>query len=99
LDAATHAEYVLIIREVADYLKWKDIVDQAAGIRRTAGEIDYQLLASSSDETQLVHFFRWRSLEAAKLFFESDELVRIRHVARVQSPEFLYLRQIEQTTL
>lgn len=99
LDVATQAEYVLIIHEVDDYPRWKDIFDAAADIRRTAGEIDYQLLASWANARQIVHFSRWRSLAAAQLFFESEELVRIRREAGVQAPEFLYLRQIEQGAL
>jgi heme-degrading monooxygenase HmoA len=99
LDAAPQAEYVLIIHEVDDYPKWKDIFDAAVDIRRTAGEIDYQLLASNTNERRVVHFSRWRSLRAAQLFFESEELVRIRREAGVKAPEFLYLRQIEQGAL
>jgi hypothetical protein len=38
-------------------------------------------------------------LRAAQLFFESEELVRIRREAGVKAPEFLYLRQIEQGAL
>ena len=99
MDKTAQAECVLIIHEVADYQKWKGIFDAAASIRHTAGEIDYQFLASSSNERQIVHFSRWRSLEAAQLFFESDELIEIRRLAGVQAPEFLYLRQIEQAAL
>ena len=71
MDKTAQAECVLTIHEVADYQKWKGIFDAAASIRHTAGEIDYQLLASSSNERQIVHFSRWRSLEAAQLFFET----------------------------
>lgn len=96
MDATAQAEFVLIIHEVADYPKWKAIFDAAAAMRHAAGEIDYHLLASSTNERRVVHFSRWRSLEAARRFFESDELVEIRRLAGVRAPEFLYLRQIEQ---
>ncbi len=92
-------ECVLIIHEVDDYQKWKAIFNAAAGIRREAGEIEYQLLCLQSNERQIVHFSRWRSLDAARLFFESDRLVQIRKRAGVHTPDFLYLRQIEQAVL
>lgn len=99
MNAPAEAEFVLIIHEVADYPKWKAIFDAAAAMRHAAGEIDYHLLASSSNERQVVHFSRWRSLDAARRFFESDELIEIRQRAGVQAPEFLYLRQIEKEVL
>lgn len=89
------AEFVLIIHEVEDYAKWKAIFDDAARIRRAAGEVEYRLLAFETNENRVVHFSRWHSLAAARAFFESAELVEIRQVAGVHAPEFLYLREID----
>ncbi|MEQ1795588.1 MAG: antibiotic biosynthesis monooxygenase [Nitrospira sp.] len=91
--------YVLIIHEVEAYPAWKAIFDQAAGIRKQAGEIRYQLLRYDSDTNRIVHFSEWSSLTQARHFFESPELVEIRARAGVKAPEFLYLHQIEQGTL
>lgn len=91
--------FVLIIHEVEDYAKWKGIFDDAAAMRRRAGEIEYQLLAFEADQRCVVHFSRWSSLDAARAFFESPELVEIRRVAGVRAPEFLYLNQIETAQL
>jgi heme-degrading monooxygenase HmoA len=88
-------QYVLIIHEVADYAVWKKVFDNAADIRKTAGEQSFQLLKYETDANQIVHFSKWSSLEAAKRFFESPELVKIRLEAGVKSPEFIYLEQIE----
>lgn len=87
--------HVLIIHEVEDYGKWKAVFDDAAMIRRKAGEIAYQLLAYETDANRVVHFSRWTSLDAARAFFESPELVEIRRVAGVHAPEFHYLNEIE----
>ncbi len=57
--------------------------------------MSYQLLHREGQNNYLVHFSRWTSLDAARRFFESDELVRIRQEAGVQSPEFIYLKEIE----
>ncbi|HEX9997288.1 MAG TPA: antibiotic biosynthesis monooxygenase [Abditibacterium sp.] len=91
--------YVLIIHEVADYPAWKLVFDRAATIRKNAGEISYQLLKFQEDANKIVHFSAWTSLEAARMFFESPELVKIRLEAGVKAPEFLYLQQIEAGTL
>ena len=91
--------HVLIRHEVADYAAWKAVFDEAAGIRRSAGEISYQLLAYDDDAAHIVHFSRWTSLAAARAFFESDELIEIRRKAGVKAPEFIYLNAIEAGVL
>ncbi len=91
--------YVLILHEVEDYESWKKVFDQAAGIRKAAGERSYQVLSQENDPNQVVHFSSWTSIVAAKQFFESPELVQIRLKAGVQSPEFIYLNQLESGTL
>ncbi len=92
-------QYVLIIHEVVDYLAWKQIFDRAADIRKQAGEISYQVLKYENDANKIVHFSAWTSIAAAKRFFESPQLVRIRAEAGVKSPDFIYLEQIESGTL
>ena len=91
--------HVLIIHEVADYPAWKRVFDGAAAIRRDAGERSYQVLKFQHDSNRIVHFSAWTSLDDARCFFESPELVRIRAEAGVKSPEFIYLEQIESGSL
>ena len=91
--------HVLIIHDVEAYSAWKTIFDQAAGIRKQAGEIRYQLLRHEMDANRLVHFSEWSSLDNARRFFESPELIEIRQRAGVKAPEFLYLNEIEQGLL
>lgn len=92
-------QFVLIIHEVADYLAWKKVFDSAAGIRRDAGERSYQVLKYHNDPNKIVHFSQWTSIDAARRFFESPELVKIRAEAGVKSPEFIYLDQLEAGSL
>ncbi len=91
--------YVLIIHEVEDYSVWKTIFDNAAQIRKEAGEISYQLLKFENDANNVVHFSRWRSLQNAENFFESERLVKIRQQAGVKAPRFVYLNEIENGSL
>lgn len=92
-------QHVLIIHEVADYAAWKRVFDDAAQIRKEAGERSYQLLSYENDPKKIVHFSAWTSIAAAKAFFESPRLVKIRQEAGVHAPEFIYLDQLEVGTL
>lgn len=88
-------QYVLIIHEVADYPAWKKVFDNAAGIRKAAGERSYQVLKYEHQPNKIVHFSMWTSINDAKAFFESPQLVQIRKEAGVKAPDFIYLEQLE----
>ncbi len=88
-------DHVLIIHAVKDYAAWKQIFDNAAAIRKEAGEQSYQLLRYERDPNKVVHFSKWESIAKAKAFFESPRLVAIREQAGVEAPEFIYLQQLE----
>lgn len=92
-------QYVLIIHEVEAYPAWKGVFDQAATLRKNAGELSYQLLRYDNDANRIVHFSAWSSLDDARRFFESPELVEIRRIAGVKAPEFIYLHEIERGVL
>jgi heme-degrading monooxygenase HmoA len=53
------------------------------------------VLKYEHEPNKIVHFSEWTSLEAARKFFESPELVEIRAEAGVRSPEFIYLDRLE----
>ena len=91
--------HVLIIHEVEAYPAWKAVFDGAADLRKRAGEISYQLLRYDQDANRVVHFSTWSSLENARRFFESPELVELRRAAGVKAPDFLYLEEIERGVL
>ena len=95
----SNMSYVLIIHEVDSYDAWKVIFDQAAGIRKEAGEISYQLLRYDNDSNNIVHFSQWSSLDNARKFFESPKLVEIRKQAGVKAPHFIYLNELENGKL
>ena len=91
--------HVLIIHEVANYEAWKKVFDGAAGIRKKAGERSYQVLRYESEPNKIVHFSTWTSTAAARIFFESPPLVKIRKEAGVKAPDFIYLEALESGTL
>lgn len=92
-------QYVLIIHEVKDYPVWKSVFDAAAAMRKEAGERSYQVLKYENQANKIVHFSAWISLQHARAFFESPQLVQIRKDAGVRAPEFIYLDPIEAGTL
>ncbi|NOT97642.1 MAG: antibiotic biosynthesis monooxygenase [Sideroxydans sp.] len=92
-------QHVLIIHEVESYPTWKLVFDQAADIRKRAGEISYQLLKYDNNANNIVHFSEWTSLENARRFFESEALIEIRKKAGVKAPNFIYLQEIERNVL
>ena len=87
-------EYVLIIHEVEDYDAWKSIFDDAAGLRKAAGEQSYQVIKYENDPNKIVHFSRRTSIANARQFFESPALIEIRKQAGVMTPEFIYLDEL-----
>lgn len=90
---------VLIIHRVKDYRAWKSFFDEAQNIRKKAGELSYQLFRYDDDENNVVHLSCWTSIDDAKLFFESPELIELRLQAGVQAPRFIYLHEIERSVL
>ncbi len=92
-------QYVLIIHEVENYAAWKKVFDNAANIRKEAGERSYQVLKYDSEPNKIVHFSAWTSIADARAFFESPRLVKIREEAGVKAPEFIYLDQLESGVL
>lgn len=85
--------FVLIVHQVDDFSKWKMVFDSAAGIRKAAGEISFQVLTSETDANKVIHFSRWKSLAGAQRFFELPELIAICRKAGVHAPEFTYLNE------
>ncbi len=91
--------HVLIIHAVKDYAAWKQVFDQAAAMRKAAGECHYQLLRFDNDANKVVHFSQWTSIADARAFFESPRLVDLRQQAGVEAPEFHYLHRLEEGVL
>lgn len=82
---------VIVIHRVDDFDWWKQHFDAAAELRRDGGETSYEVLRADGERNVVVHQATWTSLDAAREFFESPEVVEIRRAAGVQAPTFLYL--------
>ena len=62
---------VLIVHDVDDYQEWKSAFDGAAGLRKQAGEVSFDLLRFDEEPNRIVHLSEWTSLDAARQFFQS----------------------------
>lgn len=82
---------VLIVHRVADYAAWKRVFDSAAVLRFAAGERDFHVLTDTADPDVVVHYSTWTSAEAARTFFESEDVIAIRRAAGAEDPFFRYL--------
>ena len=47
--------HLLIIHEVENYAAWKQIFNDASGIRKAAGEISYQVFKYDDGPNKIVH--------------------------------------------
>ena len=68
-------------------------------LEKMLGEVSYQLLRHGNDANRIVHFSEWSSLDNARRFFESQELVDTRRKGGVKSSGFIYLHEIERGVL
>jgi len=89
----------MIIHEVEDYTAWKIVFDNAAGIRKEAGEISFQVFKYDSMPNKIIHLSLWNDMEKAKQFFNSPKLVQIRKEAGVKAPDFIYLDLLDEGVL
>lgn len=92
-------KHVLIIHEVENYVEWKQVFDNAARIRKEAGELSFQVFKYENEPNKIVHLSIWDEVQNAKQFFNSPGLVKIRADAGVKSPEFIYLDLLEAGVL
>lgn len=82
-----------------NYATWKQIFDDASGIRKAAGEISFQVFKCHDEPGKIVHLSTWNDKQIAEQFVNSALLVKIRADAGVKSPEFIYLNLLESGML
>ena len=65
--------YVLVRHKVANYAKWKRVVQAAKPGRKASGEKSFQVFRSSSAPNDLAVVCRWDSTARMRRFVESAE--------------------------
>ncbi|HUM07102.1 MAG TPA: hypothetical protein VLT90_16660 [Terriglobales bacterium] len=66
--------HVLVQHEVADYQAWKSMFDASNDWRHKNGERSCRIFHRAGNVNDLILFFEWESLDAARTFMTSEEL-------------------------
>lgn len=66
--------HLLIIHQVENYTAWKQIFDDASGIRKAAGEISFQVFKYHDEPDKIVHLSIWNEKQTAAQFFKSPAI-------------------------
>lgn len=92
--------HVMIRHRVNDYGAWKKEFDNFIDVRRSSGEISYQILQPEGEKENLYLLFEWDSVENARKFLESPTLKLTMEKAGVnEKPEIQFLTETDHGTL
>jgi len=92
--------YVLIRHEVANYAKWKRVVQAASAWRKTSGEKSFQVFRSSAAPNDLTVVCRWDSTARMRKFVESADLrERMKQAGVVGRPEVQFFSKAEDLSV
>jgi heme-degrading monooxygenase HmoA len=83
--------YLLFRYKVADYDRWKPVLDQRGATRQAQGSRGGQVFRNANDPNELVILFEWSDLEQARQFAQSEELRQAMQQAGVADQPDIYL--------
>jgi len=88
--------YVLIRHKVANYAKWKRVVNAAKAWRKASGEKSFYVLRSSKNPNDLTVCCGWDSAARMQKFIKSPELrQRMKDAGVVSKPEVCFFSKME----
>ena len=91
---------ILVRHNVEDYKRWKPVFDADAERRGSAGSKGCRLFHSERDTNEVVVLCRWKDLETAHRFAESDETRRaMERAGVVGKPDVYFLDEIEDSAV
>lgn len=67
--------WMMVQHEVADYAAWREVFDGGLETRRSAGELQFEILKMPGPPDTVLAIFEWEGAEAA-LAFVNDPFVR-----------------------
>jgi heme-degrading monooxygenase HmoA len=92
--------YVLIRHKVANYAKWKHVVQAATTWRKASGEKSFQVFRNSSAPNDLTIVCGWDSTARMRRFVESAELrERMKQAGVVGRPEIHLFSKAEDLSV
>ena len=85
---------ILIQHTVKDYAEWKKVFDSNATMRKSFGELSYQIYRDSIDANKLTIMNKWDSLANAQKFAHAPELKAAMEKAGVEGmPNISFLTE------
>lgn len=66
---------LLIRHKVADYARWRTIIDEHGINRRANGSQGARIFRNAADPTETLVLLEWDDLARARLFAQSDDLL------------------------
>lgn len=90
--------YMMIIKSVKDYDKWKEVFDENEDMRKQMGSKGASVLRNKEVPDQLVVIIEWEDVETAKKFTETDDINLAKEKAGVIGlPAVYYLEEKDRT--
>jgi heme-degrading monooxygenase HmoA len=92
--------YVLIQHRVADYGKWKRVVNSAKAWRKASGEKSFQVYRSSRNPNDLAIVCQWDTAARMQKFVKSAELrERMMDAGVISKPEVVFYAKGEDLSV
>jgi len=82
--------HMLIRHKVADFAKWKQVYDEHASARQSAGLKELHLLRNTENPNEVILLFSVQDLNKAKTFAGSDDLRQAMQKAGVSDKPDVY---------
>lgn len=83
--------------KVADYNRWKEVYDTAAGLKQEYGWKRYRLFMVNGDRTDLLVMEEFGTVEEAQRFLNSDDFRKgLKLSGVVGTPDVLILEGLEE---
>ncbi len=90
--------YMMIIKSVKDFDKWKSIFDEHEDMRKKMGSRGASVLRNKNVPDQVVVLIEWEDMESAKKFIETEDLILAMEKAGVIGlPAVYYLEEKDRT--
>ena len=88
--------YVLIRHRVANYAKWKRVVNSSKALRKRSGEKSFQVYRSSRNPSDLTVVCAWDTAARMQKFIKSAELrERMMEAGVISKPEIQFFGKAE----
>ena len=88
---------ILVRHRVEDFNKWKPVFDEDSARRKSAGSKGCRLFHDERDPNEVVVLCKWKDLDRAHQFAESEDTHRAMERAGVTGkPEIYFLDEIEK---